>query len=69
VLTDAGDPDRPMLFGHDPDFSELVAELCDAGNAPMRKGALAKIEVDRPLQAGAGTLRWLVPPDAVRPRG
>ena len=69
VLTDAGDPDRPMLFGHDPEFSEFLAELCDAANAPMRKGALAKIEVDRPLQAGGGTLRWLIPPDAVRPRG
>ena len=69
VLTDAGDPDRPMLFGHDPDFSEFLGELCDAANVPMRKGALAKIEVDRPLRAGGGTLRWLVPPDAVRPRG
>ncbi len=68
VLTDAGDPERPMLFGHDPDFSEFVEELCSAANAPMRKGALAKIEVDRPLRAGDGTLRWLLPPDAVRPK-
>lgn len=68
VLTDANDPDRPMLFGHDPDFSEFVAELCGASNVPMRKGALAKIEVDRPLEPGGGTLRWLIPPDAVRPR-
>ena len=68
VLTDAKDPDRPMLFGHDPDFSEFVAELCGASSVPMRKGALAKIEVDRPLQPGGGTLRWLIPPDAVRPR-
>jgi phosphohistidine phosphatase len=68
VLTDAEDPERPMLFGHDPDFSEFVAELCGAANAPMRKGALARIEVDRPLQADGGTLRWLIPPDAVRPK-
>ena len=68
VLTDAGDPERPMLFGHDPDFSEFVEELCAAANAPMRKGALAKIEADRPLRAGGGTLRWLIPPDAIRPR-
>ena len=67
VLDDAKDPDRPMLFGHDPDFSDLVAELCGA-DVPMRKGALAKIEVDRPLEAGGGTLRWLIPPDAVRPK-
>jgi phosphohistidine phosphatase len=66
VLTDANDPERPMLFGHDPDFSDLIAELCGTGNAPMRKGALARIEVDRPLEAGGGTLRWLIPPDALK---
>ena len=69
VLTDAGDPDRAILFGHDPDFSEFVAELCSASNVPMRKGALAKIEVDRPLQTAGGTLRWLIPPDALRRKG
>lgn len=68
VLTDAGDPVRPMLFGHDPDFSEFVSELCGAANVPMRKGALAKIDVERPLESGGGTLRWLIPPDAVRPK-
>ena len=69
VLTGAGDPDRAILFGHDPDFSEFVAELCSASNVPMRKGALAKIEVDRPLQTAGGTLRWLIPPDALRRKG
>jgi phosphohistidine phosphatase SixA len=68
VLTDAENPERPMLFGHDPDFSELVADLCGASNAPMRKGALARIEVDRPLHAGGGTLRWLIPPDTLKPK-
>ena len=29
----------------------------------MKKGALARIDVARPLEAGGGTLRWLVPPD------
>jgi len=67
LLSRAENPDRPVLVGHDPDFSELLALLCDAGNVPMRKGALAKIEVDRPLRAGGGTLRWLIPPDALRP--
>ena len=41
--------------------------LCRAAGVTMRKGALARIEVDRPLAAGAGTLRWLVPPDALKP--
>ena len=50
------------------DFTEFVSELCSAPKVSMRKGALAKIEVDRPLQTAGGTLRWLIPPDAVRPK-
>jgi phosphohistidine phosphatase len=65
VLKDA-DTERPVLVGHDPDFSELVSTLCDAPNALMRKGALARIEIEGPLEPGAGTLRWLIPPDALR---
>jgi len=65
VLEDAGSPRRPLIVGHDPDFSELVSELVGAP-IPMRKGTLARIDVERPLQPGTGELRWLVPPDLVR---
>lgn len=68
ILHDAGDPDEAMLVGHDPDFSELLSVLCAAAGVTMRKGAFARIEVDRPLRPGGGTLRWLIPPDAVKPR-
>jgi phosphohistidine phosphatase len=67
ILDDHGDAARAVLVGHDPDFSEVVAVLCGAAGVSMRKGALARIEVDRPLRAGAGTLRWLLPPDALKP--
>jgi phosphohistidine phosphatase len=67
VLRDAGDPNRPVIVGHDPDFSELVAILCGASPGPLRKGAFVRIDVGRPLQPGEGTLRWLVPPDLLRP--
>ena len=63
VLRDAGDPARPVLVGHDPDFSALLEALTSSANTPMRKGALARIDVRRPLRPGAGELRWLVPPD------
>lgn len=63
IVAAAGEARRPMLVGHDPDFSELLAELVGAREIPMGKGALARIEVDRPLRPGHGTLRWLVPPD------
>ena len=67
LLRDAGDPDRPVIVGHDPDFSELVAVLCGASRVPMRKGAFARIDVGRPLEAGGGVLRWLMPPDLLKP--
>ena len=65
ILADAGDPARPILVGHDPDFSELVSELVGAPIA-MRKGTLARVDVERPLEPGAGELRWLLPPDLLR---
>jgi phosphohistidine phosphatase SixA len=67
VLKDARNPERAVVVGHDPDFSDLLAELCSAGDTPMRKGALARIETDLPLRPDGGTLRWLIPPDALRP--
>jgi len=63
VLTDAGDPERPLLVGHDPDFSELLGMLVGAGTLQMRKGAFARVEVDRPLEYGRGRLRVLLPPE------
>lgn len=60
------DAERPVLVGHDPDFSALVAMLCGASRIPMKKGALARIDLERPLQPGGGVLRWLVPPDLLR---
>lgn len=62
ILGDAGDPVRPILVGHDPDFSELLAVLTGAWLLPMRKGSLARVDLRRPLQPGTGVLRLLLPP-------
>jgi phosphohistidine phosphatase len=67
VLADAGDPGRVVIVGHDPEFSELLSELVGTG-LEMKKGAFARVEIERPLRAGAGTLRWLLPPDSLKPR-
>jgi phosphohistidine phosphatase len=69
ILRDAGDPDRPIVVGHDPDFSDLVAELTGSPSFSMKKGAFVRVDIDRPLRAGAGTLAWLVPPDLLKDRG
>jgi phosphohistidine phosphatase SixA len=68
ILFDAGEPVKPVLVGHDPDFSDLLATLCATSNVPLRKGAFARIDVDRPLAQDAGTLRWLVSPDLLASR-
>lgn len=57
---------RPLLVGHDPDFTMLVEALCDASGVEMKKGALARVDAARPLEAGGGLLRWLVPPDLLK---
>ncbi len=65
IIHDAGDPRRPMLVGHDPDFSELAADLSGLPTLDMKKGALVRIDVTVPIEPGGGILRWLIPPDAL----
>ena len=52
-----------MVVGHDPDFSDMLATLVGAAELPMRKGALARVDVQMPLGPGCGVLRYLVPPE------
>ncbi|MDL2336012.1 MAG: histidine phosphatase family protein [Chloroflexota bacterium] len=52
-----------MVVGHDPDFSEILATLVGAAEMPMRKGALARVDLALPLGPGCGVLRYLVPPE------
>ncbi len=68
ILFDAGEPTKPVLVGHDPDFSDVLATLIGSANVPMKKGAFARIDAVRPLAAGSGTLRWLVSPDLLAGR-
>ena len=65
ILADAGSPKRAVVVGHDPDFSDVLAELVGAPGLPMRKGAIARVDFDGSIGPGAGVLRWLLPPDAL----
>jgi phosphohistidine phosphatase SixA len=67
MLHEVGDPIRPVLVGHDPDFTDLVEVLTGSSAVTMKKGAIIRIDIDRPLAAGTGSLAWLVPPDLLRP--
>jgi phosphohistidine phosphatase len=63
ALVEEAGGSRVLLVGHDPDFSDLAAALVGADDLPMKKGALARIDVAPPIREGSGVLRWLVPPD------
>jgi len=67
ILRDAGDPVRPVLVGHDPDFTDLVEILTGSSAVTMKKGAIIRIDIERPLAAGTGSLAWLVTPDLLKP--
>jgi phosphohistidine phosphatase len=63
ILADAGNPARPVLVGHDPDFSQVLGWLANADGLTMKKGAFARVDVRGPVADGRGTLRWLIAPD------
>lgn len=65
LLVHVGNPSSAMVVGHDPDFSDLAAELAGASSMPLKKGTIVRFDAARPLATGAATLAWLIPPDAL----
>ena len=58
------------LVGHEPDMGELAARLLRSrGTIEFKKGAVACLEMDGAMPTGPGTLKWLVPPRALRKIG
>ena len=57
--------ERVMLVGHEPDFSQLIGELTGGSRVQMKKAGLGRVDIDL-LEAGAGTLIWLLPPRVLR---
>jgi phosphohistidine phosphatase len=55
------------LVGHEPDLGELAARLLRARSTiEIKKGAVCCIELDGAMPTGPGTLKWLLPPRALR---
>jgi phosphohistidine phosphatase len=55
------------LVGHEPDLGELAARVLRAqGTIAFKKGAVCCIELDSATPSGPGTLKWLLPPRALR---
>ena len=58
------------LVGHEPDMGELASRLLRArGTIEFKKGAVCCLELDGAMPNGPGTLRWLLPPRALRKIG
>ncbi len=58
---------RLALVGHQPDLGEFTARLLGSrGGVEFRKGAICLIDVDSATPGGPGTLRWFLPPRALR---
>ena len=55
----------PMVCGHEPDLSQVIAELTGGGTVELKKGSLAILDVES-LRPGRGRLRALYPPAALR---
>jgi phosphohistidine phosphatase len=60
--------ERVMIVGHEPDFSELIGTLTGGSQVRLKKGGLGRVDLEA-LDAGAGTLVWLLPPRALREIG
>jgi phosphohistidine phosphatase len=60
--------ERIMVVGHEPDFSGLIGALTGGGRILLKKGGLARVDLET-VGDGAGTLVWLLPPLALRKAG
>jgi phosphohistidine phosphatase len=59
IATSFADDQTLLLVGHEPGFSMVIAELIGGGRVQMKKGALARVDVNSELQ---GELVWLLQP-------
>jgi phosphohistidine phosphatase len=58
---------RIALVGHEPGMGEIAAKLLQArGVVEFKKGAVCAIELEGAMPTGPGTLRWSLPPRALR---
>ena len=62
ILDANRDVERLVLVGHEPDFSEVVGALIGGARVRLKKGGLARVDIDDPARL-AGMLVWLVQPD------
>src|SRR5690349_731843 len=68
LLREQPEARQVMVVGHEPDFSELIGALTGGSKVQLKKGGLGRVDLDA-LEAGTGTLVWLLPPRMLRAAG
>ena len=64
------DRDAVALVGHEPAIGTLAARLAGAATPfEFKKGAVCRIDFDRPVAVGDGRLVWFAPPRLLRQLG
>ena len=53
--------EKLMLVGHDPSFSNVIAKVIGGGSIVLRKGGLARLDIED-LTTPSGRLVWLATP-------
>ncbi|MEK6575828.1 MAG: phosphohistidine phosphatase SixA, partial [Chloroflexota bacterium] len=61
LLASYKDAKAIMLIGHEPDFSATIASLIGGGRVAMKKGGLARVDIDS-ADSLEGELVWLLAP-------
>ena len=61
ILQQYSDKDSIAIVGHEPSMSQTIGRAIGGGNVEMKKGAVACVEMQHPLDTAA-TLLWLAPP-------
>lgn len=64
IVREQGALDALMLVGHEPDFSTAIGELIGDASVALKKGGLARIDIDD-VSSMRGELVWLLPPKAL----
>ena len=59
-IVDPHDGAQVMVVGHEPAFSTVVAELIGGGTVALKKGGVARVDLDADLKHGE--LAWLLTP-------
>jgi phosphohistidine phosphatase len=59
IVAPLSDIQALLLVGHEPSFSTVIAEIIGGGRVQMKKGALARVDVNSELR---GELVWLLQP-------